>query len=172
MNSFWIEIIGSTQAWISFLALILSVLSYISVFPVFESKSQQTRTRCHHLFSALSITAKSLILAVVYLGRAVKRPECAYLVDLFLSLNSETFFVSAFRREYPGISDRSAFVDSRTRAVHDAGICVVVFSFLLDFVFVHREKPRESAAKSDRIDFGLGEAPDQTLSDTPAESDV
>jgi hypothetical protein len=134
LNGFWTEIVGPGQAWISIVALALAVLSWISLFPTFESKSKQTRTRCYHLFAALSITTNGAVLALAYLGRAVKRPECAYFMDLFLRANAETFFVSAFHRQYPTASDRSAFVEARTLRVHDAGLCMALLSGALFWV--------------------------------------
>jgi hypothetical protein len=135
-NGFWIEMVGLTQASLSILALSFSILAWISIFPAFESHLEQARTRWYHALIALIIAANTVVLAIVYLGRDSKQFECTNSMDLFLKLNANTFFVSAFNRHYPTLADRMMFVNARTLDVHDAGICVVVISFLLHFVLV------------------------------------
>ena len=135
-NGFWREMIGSEHVAISACMLVTSLLSWFSSFPAFLSRKKGSRKRGYLLFSSGLWLSFMFAASLIYLTRDLKKQQCLFWMNSFISMNQNTFYIDSFTRSYSTSGEQEYFVHLRTLDVHDWTICVLVLSILLYFVII------------------------------------
>ena len=128
-NDFWKRMIGSTHLAVSVLLLLFSTAAIFFSVRAYDKDFPRPNNKQFYYFFSLLAFADSL--SLIFLTRDIKKMECIYWVNYFLSTNANSFFVLCFNQLYSSSSSVDYFVHSRIINVHDTLICLVVITFVL-----------------------------------------